>query len=205
MHGTLSNHVLRTFTGKLVDLLDPKPGDIDLCDIAHSLSLLNRFNGHTLRPYSVATHSLHVSSLVPKGLELHGLLHDAAEAYLGDVVRPLKRGLPGYALIEEKLESAIWQYFGLTWNPERCIAVKRADNLALRTEWTNFFVDYSPKSDPKADPTGTFADDSAAAEAGGLPPCVYCDRRHWKGPQSALRAEDLFLLRCTTLMLGGPS
>jgi hypothetical protein len=187
-----SDHRLRTYSGRNVDLLNPHPSDISIQDIAHSLSLLNRYNGHSIKGYSVATHSLHVSRLVPRGLELHGLLHDAAEAYLGDVVRPLKHFLTGYEPIESKFETAIWECFGLSWDPQTFIAVKRADNLALRTEWGFLFPHDGYAKD---DPTGTFSGDEAAAVAGGLRPCRYSDSHYWRGPQSALHAEASFLLR----------
>ncbi|MFA5286352.1 MAG: hypothetical protein WC347_12205, partial [Smithellaceae bacterium] len=77
---------IHTFSGIAFDLLNPKPEMILLEDIIHSLALINRFNGAAIFPYSVAQHSLYVASLLPSELKLHGLLHDAAEAYVGDMV-----------------------------------------------------------------------------------------------------------------------
>jgi hypothetical protein len=88
---------MRTFTGRDVDPLDLKRDDIDIRDIAHSLAMICRFNGHTQFHYSVAQHSVYVAARLAelygdRKLALAGLLHDASEAYLGDVVRPLKEG-----------------------------------------------------------------------------------------------------------------
>ncbi|HQP24038.1 MAG TPA: hypothetical protein PLP16_02645, partial [Smithellaceae bacterium] len=82
---------IHTFSGIAFDLLDPKPEMILVEDIVHSLSLINRFNGAAKFPYSVAQHSLYVAGLLPPELKLQGLLHDAPEAYVGDMVSPLKK------------------------------------------------------------------------------------------------------------------
>ena len=82
-----------TFTGKLVNPLDLTPQDVDIRDIAHHLSNMCRWQGATRHFYSVAEHCVHVSRLVPTGYALLALLHDAAEAYMGDAIRPIKRRL----------------------------------------------------------------------------------------------------------------
>lgn len=112
--------------------MDPRPDEIHIEDIAHSLSMLNRFNGHASRPYSVAEHSVRVARLVPPPQRLAALLHDASEAYLADVPRPVKPYLPGYKEAEHAVERAIAERFGLDypWHPE----IKRADNIMLATE-----------------------------------------------------------------------
>lgn len=81
----------QTYTGKAAFPLNLKPEQVCIEDIAHSLSLICRFNGHCKFHYSVAQHSVHVCDKLPKRQKLAGLLHDAAETYLGDVTRPLKR------------------------------------------------------------------------------------------------------------------
>lgn len=121
-----------TSTGRRVHVLTPRPGDIDIEDIAHALAHVCRFGGHTLRFYSVAEHSILVSRLVPPECALQGLLHDASEAYLGDVIRPLKNQLRVYKDIEARWEAAIAEHFDLPWPLEP--AVKRADMIALVTE-----------------------------------------------------------------------
>lgn len=79
-----------TFTGRTFDLLNPDPTSICIEDIAHALSLKCRWGGHTSRFYSVAEHSLNVMSRVSDKAKFEALLHDAAEAYLGDIASPFK-------------------------------------------------------------------------------------------------------------------
>lgn len=73
--------------------LDPRPEDVDINDIAHALSNLCRFTGHSSEFYSVSQHSVIASQLVPRASALAALLHDSAEAYMGDIARPWKRFL----------------------------------------------------------------------------------------------------------------
>ena len=121
---------IQTYTGRKLDLANPNPDDLDLDDIAHALSLICRFTGHVREFYSVAQHCVIVSSLVPPELALSALLHDATEAYIGDVSRPLKGLLPEYRAIEARLWAAIAERFGVTEAPE----IKLADNIALLWE-----------------------------------------------------------------------
>jgi len=88
------NHSVWTSSGLFVDLLDPLPEQISLDDIAWGLAHTNRYNGQG-GVYSVAEHCVHASNLAPAGYELAALLHDAAEAYTGDWVRPLRGALNG--------------------------------------------------------------------------------------------------------------
>lgn len=124
---------LELFSGIFYDFLDPKPEQINIDDIAFSLSNKARFSGHTLF-YSVAEHSVAVAKRLPKRLQLAGLLHDAAEAYLGDVASPLKACLPDYKKIEATNERAIFKKFGLDLSPEDWALVKHADLQALYNE-----------------------------------------------------------------------
>ena len=112
--------------------LDPRPTDIDIRDIAHALAMQCRYNGHCRVFYSVAEHSVLVSQVVPPEDALHGLLHDAAEAYVGDIIRPLKRHITGYDEIEDRIWRAIAARFGLS--PEMPESVKAADNAVLLAE-----------------------------------------------------------------------
>lgn len=94
-------------SGALFDLTDPFASDFTLVDIAHGLARVCRFAGQTNRFYSVAEHCVHVARLVPLEHARAALLHDAAEAFIGDVTRPLKALLPDYRKIESKVEDAI--------------------------------------------------------------------------------------------------
>src|SRR5208283_3910606 len=81
---------IQTWTGRKFSLLDPQPEDVCIEDIAHALTNICRFNGHCRGFYSVAQHSVHVADLVPTPYKLDALLHDAGEAYYGDITRPQK-------------------------------------------------------------------------------------------------------------------
>lgn len=128
---------LQTVTGKPFFLFNPRPGDFDLEVIAHALSMQCRFNGHTKEFYSVAEHSVMVALILGQWgcsheVQATGLLHDAAEAYIGDCIRPLKQRLRGLKDIENRIEEALSTQFELPWPwPE---GVKRADNYALTIE-----------------------------------------------------------------------
>lgn len=118
-----------------IDLMNPQPKDVHIEDIAHSLSLICRFGGHTKCFYSVAQHSVLVAQMIDPEYKLIGLLHDASEAYIGDIVSPLKALLNQYIDVEDRFNLAIGQRFGmsdalLNMPPE----VKHADMRALRTE-----------------------------------------------------------------------
>lgn len=105
---------IETFTGRRFYLFDKEGYDqIEIVDIAHALSMNCRYNGHCSHFYSVAEHSYLVSYLVPKEFALQGLLHDATEAYLSDMVRPFKREMPLYMQMEDTLYSRIAAKYGL--------------------------------------------------------------------------------------------
>jgi 5'-deoxynucleotidase YfbR-like HD superfamily hydrolase len=121
-----------TYTGKQFFPLAPTPEQIDIEDIAHGLAYQCRFNGQTRHFYSVAQHSLIVADLVPKRLRRAALLHDAAEAYMGDMVKPLKQLFPLFSDIEAKVMTAIGLRYGVGNFNDR--AIKRADLIALAME-----------------------------------------------------------------------
>jgi hypothetical protein len=101
------------FTGTRYWPEDPRPQDIDVRDIAHSLARINRWNGHTHTEFSVAQHSVLVCSLLPDELQLFGLMHDAGEAFLGDIITPVKRLFRAfYEEFEEATMRAVARMFG---------------------------------------------------------------------------------------------
>jgi 5'-deoxynucleotidase YfbR-like HD superfamily hydrolase len=106
---------LQTFTGGEIWPIDPRPEEINIVDIAQALSQQCRYAGHTTRFYSVAEHSVYISREVPAELALWGLLHDASEAYLVDIPRPLKPYMPVYKHWERELMQVIAAKFGLSW------------------------------------------------------------------------------------------
>lgn len=119
-------------SGTLFDYADIKNMRFDIEDIAHALSNMCRFNGHTNKFYSVAQHSVLVSELVPEEHALAALLHDAAEAYCGDMVSPLKQLLPVYQSIHATIEQNLYRSIGVEWPVHAC--VKDADIKMLATE-----------------------------------------------------------------------
>jgi len=123
---------LRTSEEHMFDLLNPQAQAFDITDIAHHLSNICRFNGATTSHYSVAQHSVLVSRIVPPYLALAGLMHDAAEAYVGDLPSPLKALLPDYQDIENNILQTIFEKVGINFPYHN--EVKRADLVALATE-----------------------------------------------------------------------
>lgn len=128
----MSNHWIGTLTGKRVDLVEPWSEQITIDDIALGLSRMPRFAGQTSQFYSVAQHSVLVAHYVPHHLRLQALLHDATEAYLSDLPRPVKSLCPMYRNLEVELWKVIAERFHLpeVLRPE----VKQADDVLLVTE-----------------------------------------------------------------------
>jgi uncharacterized protein len=130
-----------TSTGRLFDVVNPRPEEIEIEEIAHALSQINRFGGHTKFPYSVAQHSglcaavcEHIHPGKPE-LALACLLHDAAEAYCGDVIRPIKRLIASaYRPLENRIQAAIWQRFELQVDWQMEAAIKAIDDSVVMEE-----------------------------------------------------------------------
>ena len=143
---------IQTYTGRCVDPLDVDPREVRLADIAHALAMKCRFSGHCQQFYSVAEHSVRVSiqlQLTYRSdikLLLLGLLHDAAEAYLPDIVAPLKArmhtgtsiGIKAFKEAENRAQSNILTGLGLDWAEDlgesTHKAIKHADLTMLATE-----------------------------------------------------------------------
>lgn len=126
---------MQTYTGLQFWPIDPMAAEVRIEDIAHSLANQCRFAGHCNEFYSVAQHSVLVSHVVPQEDALWGLLHDATEAYLVDLPRPVKRfSAMGelYRDIEKRLTLVICEAFGLP--PNEPASVKAADDVLLMTE-----------------------------------------------------------------------
>jgi len=131
------NDFVFSVSGSSISLFDPRPESFEIADIAHALAMQPRFNGNTRTHYSVAQHSVLVSTLVPYDCALAALLHDASEACLGDIVSPVKRVLaPLFAPIEAGVMAAIHERFGLPRElPEAAAAaVHLADMRMLAAE-----------------------------------------------------------------------
>ena len=139
-----AGNCIRTFTGLYIDVFNPTPDMICIEDIAHGLSNVCRFAGQIPEFYSVAQHSVVVHNYVNKEHRLQALLHDASEAYLGDMPSPIKRKFSEYKKVEENLMKVIAEKFG--FDHELHPSVKEADKKVLEQEW-EYFVKGS-KEDP---------------------------------------------------------
>lgn len=124
--------------------LDPRAEEIDIEDVAHGLANCPRFRGMTREFYSVAQHSVLVAQAVPPEDALWGLLHDAAEAYLGDMARPLKiqPEMEPYRRAERRVMACVCERFGLP--PIEPATVRRADDRALAAEALDLFPTLDP-------------------------------------------------------------
>jgi hypothetical protein len=172
---------IMTASGRAFYPLEPRVHDVSIADIAHALAAVNRFNGHTSTPYSVAQHSVLVSRQLDDygaAIALVGLLHDASEAYLGDIPRPLKKApaFAPYREAEARLQAVIWSYFTLTdvaGQADVQALIKQVDRRMLRTEQQQLM------------PPAAHGEDRADV----LPFKINC------GPWPFMKAQTLFLER----------
>lgn len=124
--------------------LEPVEEEFSIVDIAHALSLMTRANGHFPEFYSVCQHCIHCAKEaqaegLPIRLVLACLLHDAGEAYLADITRPVKKNLPQYEEIEDRLLSAVYRHFlGSDLTEEEAAQVKRVDDTLLYYEFLHY-------------------------------------------------------------------
>lgn len=131
----MSEYWIETVSGKRFDFVDTMPSMFTIPDIATHLSNLCRFTGAVDRFVSVAEHCIHVSSLLPENLKLHGLLHDGSEAYMNDLSSPVKALCTEYKRIEKKIQSIIYQTFaGHVPSRDEAAMIKWADRTSMRSE-----------------------------------------------------------------------
>lgn len=138
-----------TWAGMYVDPKNPDPNDIRIDDIAHALSLICRYNGHTDELYSVAQHSIVVADrLKSMGAtqlcQLMGLLHDSEEAYMSDLASPVKKRYPEYCADGDELRAFIYDQYIPDWDsfPMYSDLVKMADGHAYQMERLSFWTPY---------------------------------------------------------------
>jgi len=136
---------MRTYSGRYIDAFNMKIEDIDIIDIAHSLSLTTRWNGHSKEPYSISEHCVWMAerATAPE-TKMEALLHDASEAYIVDVPTPIKKRMPEYLIVEEQIMKLVAEKFG--FNHKMSDEVKKLDRQALEFEWENKVLDNTFKS-----------------------------------------------------------
>lgn len=123
---------IQTYSGHQFWPLDPAVDEVFIEDIAHALSMTCRYCGHCLRFYSVAEHCVLMARYIEQPYKLWALLHDASEAYIADVSRPVKKDLCGYQRIEANLMYVILKRYGLDQGMP--VRVKEVDNSMLLVE-----------------------------------------------------------------------
>lgn len=121
-----------TKSGRYFDFVEPRDNIFDISDIGFGLANVCRFGGHTRQFYSVAQHSVLASELVPPAMAFAALVHDGAEAFMGDVAKPLKELLANYKVIEERVERDLFPRLGLSYPLDK--EIKRIDLVLLATE-----------------------------------------------------------------------
>lgn len=134
----MNNSTIETYTGTAFNVTAPTLDDISIVDIAHSLSLLCRFGGHTEHLYTVGQHSLNVMRVIEAAgfderVQLKALLHDATEAYMIDLPRPIKVLMPEYKELENRVAAVIYERFGLS-DVGHDELIKAADDAVLGYE-----------------------------------------------------------------------
>ena len=145
---------ITTFTGKHFDPAKPDASLIDIRDIAHALSLICRGNGHVKTFFSVGQHCINAAKEAalrgyPGRVILACLLHDASEAYMSDVPRPLKANMPEYVHTEERLLALIYEKFlGSSLTEEESALVKEIDNNLLYYDLKELLNECSDESEP---------------------------------------------------------
>lgn len=143
MTNELKNETIETASGLQFHIFDPRPAEVRIEDIAHALALKCRFAGHCKKFYSIGQHCLYVSDRLEQFgpvVQLAGLLHDAGEAYLADLPGPLKRGLPAFKDLEDRVLTAIGKKFKIPFEFIESQDVKRADHFMLAWEYRDLMA-----------------------------------------------------------------
>lgn len=149
------NKFITTYTKKHIDPLSPKAEDIDIADIAHALSMMVRANGHFPEFYSVCQHSIHcceeaIGRGLSKRLCLMCLLHDSSEAYIADIIRPVKGNIPKYYEIERGIQNAVYQkYAGGIPTLDEANTVKEIDDTLLYHEFFHYTGEKTAETEPE--------------------------------------------------------
>lgn len=143
---------LKTYSGFKLDPLHPEGKDICIRDIAHALSLVCRGNGQTTHFYSVGQHCLNCEREAfargyDKRIRLACLLHDAAEAYMSDLIRPIKVMMPEYSVMESRLLNVILKKYGLSdLSEEEWKMVKEIDDVLLEVDLAELLKEPAPEN-----------------------------------------------------------
>jgi len=174
---TIANSLTMTLrSGRKVDVFDLKEDDVDISDIAHALSNLCRWGGHCPYFYSVAQHAV-LCSYESNHIEtkFEALMHDASEAYMADLPRPIKRRIPQYKEVEDVVLKTIFTKYNINpfSNFEMSDYVHVIDNRILKKEHHSFFVEESNKIEAH----------------------IKCDKRRYVECWSPKKAKQEFLKR----------
>lgn len=138
MESIYAENCIRTVSGLDVDVFNIIPEMVNIDDIAHALAHQCRFGGHCSEFYSVAQHSILCSKLASTENKLAALMHDASEAYLIDIPRPIKGGLANYKELEDKVMHVIAQKFGFKYPLDK--EIKDIDHQMFTIEWHELMI-----------------------------------------------------------------
>lgn len=125
-------HCIYTYSGKMFNIINPKKNELNINDAAHALSLQCRFNGHVRKFYSVASHLIIGSKLINEKFKKEFLLHDLQEAWIGDVITPVKKQTKEFIKIENNIEKVISKKFNTPYPNSK--EVKEMDIIMFRME-----------------------------------------------------------------------
>lgn len=157
--GIKTDGCFRTAKGIKFNILHPTPEMIDITDIAKGLAYKPHFSGFSPKFFSIAEHSLLVERIIANDepfnykRRMEALLHDASEAYTGDMIKPLKNLLPNFVIIEKLIQNAIYKRYGIIPS-----GVKAADNVAQDIEASNFYGKANHEEIRYLSPDSAYAD-----------------------------------------------